>query len=1377
MRRTLPPACLLLMLCLASAMPAQGADNASFATTIHPIIGDFCLGCHSTAKHKGDLDLEANASPAGLQSHPLIWQRVIEQLADGEMPPDGKPQPSPEQKAALCAWAHDGLAVVAARYAGDPGPVVLRRLSNAEYTYTIRDLTGVDALDPAREFPIDGAAGEGFTNTGQALVMSPSLVGKFLDAGKAVASHAILLGDGIRFSPHVSRRDWTEELLSSIRAFYSTFTDPGGADTVTMQGIVLDKNLGGRLPVEKYLIASLELRAPGSAAEEVARRHNLNARYLTHLVGLLRGGQPSPLLDGLRSRWRTAQASDVPGMVATISAWQKVLFTFNSIGQIGRKAGPKSWMEGITPLASHQDVHLKLAPAAGSSDIVVTLSAEPAEADSTGDMVVWHQPKLLVPGQPPMALRDVRSHLDVLLARRDRRILMTTKALDALALAPRTAAAPDPAALAATLGVDLDALGAWLSVLGLGTAPAGTLELMAKPLPKSGTYDFITGWGSPDTPSLVANSSDQQVRIPGIMKPHGVAIHPSPTLTVAVGWRSPIAGLIRVSATITHAHPECGNGVTWAVDVRRGTSRQRLATGDAQGATPIAVGPFNDVPVRPGDLISVLVSPRGGMDAPHPGMSHACALTDVEFTLSSSAGAEREWSLTRDVSSDVLAGNPHADRAGHPGVWSFYTEPLAASASANALPAGCALSRWLAAGSPAEKHQLAEALQALLTAPAPAGDGPDAQLRRQLISFTSPLCAQGAASPPLAGAPAAASTWGVDPSLFGKRPDGSAIDDQSICLQAPGVIRVRLPAELVAGAELVTTGTLEPTAGANGSVRLQATIGAAPAATPAIPVIVTDSGTARRRIAAACEEFRELFPASLCYTKIVPVDEVITLSLFYREDDQLCHLMLDDAQRAQLDRLWDQLHYIGRDALLEVDAFEQLWQYATQDGDPSTLEPLRKPLLERAAAFRQALIASQPAHLDAVLAFAEHAYRRPLSASEKGDLRTLYQTLRERELPHEEAIRLLIAKVLVSPPFLYRAEKSRPGTQQTPVDAWELASRLSYFLWSSEPDAELLATAATGRLLDADVLAEQMRRMLRDGRIRRMAIEFGCAWLHITDFDELDEKSEKAFPEFLALRGAMYEEAIRFLTDYVQADRPVISLLDADYGFLNEELARYYAIPDVHGPEWRRVEGLRAHGRGGILGLAATLAKHSGASRTSPILRGNWISEVLLGERLPRPPKDVPPLPTDEANETLSVRQLTEKHASDPRCNGCHVRIDAFGFALEGFDAIGHQRTFDIAKRPIDTVATVRDGTRIDGLDGLRGYLLGKRREAFLRQLSRKLLGFALGRSVQLSDQPLLDAMVAEMATDGSRIGTVLELVVRSRQFRDIRGRDAVFEQ
>jgi hypothetical protein len=195
-----------------------------------------------------------------------------------------------------------------------------------------------------------------------------------------------------------------------------------------------------------------------------------------------------------------------------------------------------------------------------------------------------------------------------------------------------------------------------------------------------------------------------------------------------------------------------------------------------------------------------------------------------------------------------------------------------------------------------------------------------------------------------------------------------------------------------------------------------------------------------------------------------------------------------------------------------------------------------------------------------------------------------------------------------------------------------------------------------------------------------------------------------------------------------------------------------------------------------VLAQAAVLSRQSGASRTSPILRGNWVAEVLLGDKLPRPPKDVPPLPEGEAAEELTVRQLTEKHSSDPRCASCHVRIDPYGYALESYDAIGRRREHDLGNRVIDTRAKLIDGIEIDGLEGLREYILGRRREAFVHQFCKKLLGYALGRSALLSDQPLLAEMREHLKSNGYRVSAALETIVRSRQFREIRGRDAAAE-
>ncbi|MEC9249845.1 MAG: DUF1592 domain-containing protein, partial [Pseudomonadota bacterium] len=382
-------------------------------------------------------------------------------------------------------------------------------------------------------------------------------------------------------------------------------------------------------------------------------------------------------------------------------------------------------------------------------------------------------------------------------------------------------------------------------------------------------------------------------------------------------------------------------------------------------------------------------------------------------------------------------------------------------------------------------------------------------------------------------------------------------------------------------------------------------------------------------------------------------------------------------------------------------------------------------------------------------------------------LRGLYRQLRDSEIPHEGATRLVIARVLTSPAFLYRKEQPAPGDKAAPVSDRELANRLSYFLWSSMPDAELRRVALAGTLAEGQALVGQTRRMLDDPRARRLAIQFACQWLHVRDFDQNDDKNEKLYPEFRKLRGEMYEETVRFFEDMFRNDGSILDLLDADHTFLNEALAKHYSIGGVSGPAWRRVEGVRGKGRGGVLGMATVLASQSGASRTSPILRGNWVFETLLDERLPRPPPDVPDLP-DEVPGGLTARQLIEKHSSVPACAKCHARIDPYGFALEQYDAIGRLRP-----QAVDTKTRLPSGREIEGIQGLRNYLLKDRRDDVVRQFCRKLLGYSLGRETQLSDEPLLDTMLAELAGKNYRFSVAVEMIVSSPQFRKIRGRQS----
>src|SRR5262249_6486948 len=282
---------------------------------VKPLVANYCLKCHSTEKHKGGIDFEQFARPGDIFKHSKPWERAIEQLTHGDMPPADKPQPTPEERERLVAGGTAVRGAVAQSRAGDPGPVVLRRLNNAEYTYTIRDLTGIDSLDPVKEFPADSASGEGFMNVGNSLVMSPALVSKYLDAAKEITRHAVLLPDGIAFSAGVSPRDWTDEKLAAIRSFYARFTETGGGTAVNLQGIKFDTKDGGVLPLQKYFEATIaerdSIRAGNKSITEIAREHRLNAKYLATLWDALNDSTSSLLVDEVRAQWRAAKDGDL----------------------------------------------------------------------------------------------------------------------------------------------------------------------------------------------------------------------------------------------------------------------------------------------------------------------------------------------------------------------------------------------------------------------------------------------------------------------------------------------------------------------------------------------------------------------------------------------------------------------------------------------------------------------------------------------------------------------------------------------------------------------------------------------------------------------------------------------------------------------------------------------------------------------------------------------------------------------------------------------------------------------------------------------------------------------------------------------------------
>lgn len=619
----------------------------------------------------------------------------------------------------------------------------------------------------------------------------------------------------------------------------------------------------------------------------------------------------------------------------------------------------------------------------------------------------------------------------------------------------------------------------------------------------------------------------------------------------------------------------------------------------------------------------------------------------------------------------------------------------------------------------------------------------------------------------------------IDLSRFGSPLEIGSRDENSLRLHGSELLAVRLPASLVAGKTFVVNVRPAPDNGPTTLVRFDVRHSSAPfeiersldwqgreQPSDSPLLLVEDDEAIVGRIRRSADEFRRVFPISLNYPGIIVRDTVVTLERFHRGDRLLSELMLDEQQRQQLDQLWNELHYISRDALQVRNSLATLIQ-----GESIAYEQVADEIHRRADETEQNLLTSESNHMESLNDLIARAYRRPLLATERQALLELYQSLRDDGLPHEEAFRAALARGLVSPNFLFRIEQPATGTAAAPVSDWELAARLSYFLWSSMPDEELRQTVASGRLRNPQVLARQVRRMLQDGKSRALAIEFGTQWLEVRSFDQFQGKNQELFPTFDShLRQAMYEESILFFQDLFRSDRPISQLIDADHTFLNETLAKHYDIPGIQGDEFRRVDGVQLHGRGGMLGWASVLAKHSGASRTSPVLRGNWIAETVLGERLPRPPPVVPKLPEDETAGTLTIRQLVEMHAELKQCAVCHQRIDPLGFALEQYDTVGRRRHTDLAGRPVDANAQLKDGTTFEGIGGLRKYLLTRRRDDFVRQFCRKLLGYALGRRVILSDRQQLEAMDATLERNDGRLSAVILSIVESKQFQYIRG-------
>lgn len=1370
--------CLLAMLAPYSVDRATAAPDDSQATRqqlerqwteVVPLLQKYCFDCHANDTVEADVDLAVFDSIDAIRKQPQQWLRIREMLNSRQMPPKDALQPSEREFRLLQDWVRSFLLNESRVHAGDPGPIPLRRLSNSEYTFSLRDLTGVESLDPAAEFPVDGAAGEGFTNVGSGQGMSPALVQKYLEAAKQVSRHAVLTPTGIRFSPGTTRRDHTDELLAKIQSFYRRYTVPGGGTTVNFDGRPLQTNQGGRLPLAEYLKVLRALPQDDVSPQElsrIARQQGLSVKYLTLLRQTLNAphSSASPLLQELQDRWRSGVP--IEEIVHWVEQWQHQLWQFHQIGQIGREGTPESWMTPVSPVVHEQLLEFTV-PANLSDKTELKLTSVSIGSAEVSDRVVWEQPRFVYPAEQfdaattPLLLRDLPA-----LADRTRQLFAAQWPRTAEYLAAVREAFLNQMPLeelAEKHHLNPHLLANWQKALGLqgqDMVPVG--GHLSRSLKNLHGYSSLSGWGGDGAVSIISNRANEVVSFLTITAPpRSLLMHPNPEIDVILVWRSPIDGDILVSGGIADADDKCGNGAAWNIRHATVVGTQTVASGEFENGQQREIKIQEPLHVRRGETISVVIRARDH--------NHVCDTTHVSLTMSEVDGQSRVWSTDSDLIDRITEHNPLPDRFGHDDVWYFCSSHSATDQHVS-LPDDSTLSRWrqaLFASRPtAQLVQLEQACQHSLQAEeGPALSNADRQLRSRLSNWNGPLAWRRVAE--LGGdvTPKESPQTAV---RFGPQDGTEGIHPGSLIVTADSTVSFPLPKEMVAGAQFVSTGRIVSNA-ASGGAQLHVNIGESPAVrrlTPG-PIVGPSNSDSRTELNRQIDEFRQLFPPALCYERIVPVDEVVTLTLFHREDEHLQRLMLRNDEISQLDQLWDELLFVSREPLELVVALEQIIQFATQDRQDLVpqFQNLQEPTRLRAEAFRKRQTALEPVHVESVLQLAQRAWRRPLGSDEQDALRSLYQQLRETELSHEEAVRLLMARVLSAPAFLYKLERPAPGETPTPVSDFELATRLSYFVWSSLPDEELLSIAQNGTLSDEAELSRQVRRMLAHPHVRRMAIEFFCQWMHFRDFDRNDDKNEKLYPQFAELRTEMYEETVQFFTDLIRRDQSILSLLQSDHTFLNHTLAKHYQIP-VSQDGWQRVDGVGQHRRGGVLTMATFLASQSGASRTSPILRGNWIYETLLGQRLPRPPANVPQLP-DDVPDGLTARELIEQHSSNPACAKCHVQIDPYGFALEQFDAIGRQRS-----SVVDTSTVLVDGTELSGVEELQAYLLTHQREAFVRQFCRKLLGFALGREILLSDELLLQQMQQALEDQEYRFSAAVETIIRSPQFRHIRPSD-----
>jgi hypothetical protein len=1102
----------LLVVAPAVVATARAAEPDDFPRHVAPFLKTYCVDCHNPQRSEGALDLTRLGSAASISSQFRQWEHVLTFVRKGEMPPEKAKQPAPEERRAALGAIERLMAAEAKKWSGDPGVVLPRRLTAAEYDYTVRDLTGVD-IRPAASFPVDPASGEGFNNTGEALVMSPNLFKKYYAAAQHTAEHVVLTPTGMRFAPYpvVTFADRMKYHEQAILRFYEEHDVDYAA----------------------YLRAAWNFR------------HRPAAQHRT-----------------------------------TIEQWAQ-----GDIDHGGAKLSPK---------------YLRL--------LWDTLNG-PSSDD-------------------PFPLSAVRRAWQALPAPAKRNDTETT--------------------VAAPLTRDIEKL-------------AGEIRRASQALCVK------------ESPPIVGNAGN------------------GPVDHIARRKKSAAERDTFDEALIT--------------DTRRLQASFRKEKNQTDYTLHISAADMSGANAAGYVILNELTFSSQNPDNYRPNDKRNRSFCEVlkEF-------APDQWTRLK------------------PGV-----HPLGRKIGAEEIV--------FSTGRPL---QIEIPLQAF-------GDLKDQQ---ELRFYAQARLDREHSRTPLVAIAA------------GDRP----------AVEATGV-------EAFAG------------------------------------LLIDPKSDAAAKLRASGSEFCRVFP-----NRFVFVDSTRGLSAgfhliegVFRDDQPLNKLVLDDAERTELDRLWTELYFGSgmSEKLLrgfvffersergflkhaDFDSFEEEDPGLTRDDvlarfeqtylKRSGVKPDAPNLAEHPISFffgelrrglklrTEQFAAAKPIYLRQLLQFSERAYRRPLSEAERAQLTKFYESIcAQPEFGIEPAARAVVTSILVSPHFCFRVDATPSGETVAPLSDIGLASRLSYFLWSSMPDDELLALAKSGKLNDEATLRLQTRRMLKDPKVRAFALEFFGQWLNHRAFLEQESVDRRVFPAFNDdLKLAMFEEPTRMITHLIQTDRPITDVLYGDVTLVNKTLAAHYGLPGpTSNDEWQLVDGLQKHGRGGVLGMAVFLTQYSQPQRTSPVKRGFWVVHKILGEHIPAPPNDIPPLPAKESETGgKSIRQLLALHTEAEMCARCHKRFDPIGLSMEGFDPIGKARTKDLAGRPVDNLVKLPTGATSHGVPEFLKHIQATRNDEYVDTLCRKFLGYALGRSVEASDHELLERMKDDLKRNDDRFSALFETVVCSPQFRNQRCRE-----